>query len=473
MTLPAPLRKPWVVLALILLLVLFKQVTWLAVVPMWQSPDEPAHFHYVQYLAETGQLPRYDPKAPLNVSSPEVRHTEINSFLNHLAFHPEHRAVFTDTVWGLEEQRLTASPQPSRLNDGNSMAAPYPPAYYVLAATVYRALGDQSVVERFFAVRLMSSLFLLLTVAIAFALAGELWTSLLARASFAMLLGFQPMLTFLGNSVNNDAMLIALVSAVSWLLLRQLKRARAWWEAALLGFALGLGLLVKPQMIALVPIAGLLLVLATWWRRERPMVWLPRYALVALTLAACYVPWLSYCLATYGAWQPSIGAHPAAATTSLRDYLWNFVLQPGLSRTHGLWVEQYWATFGWLDTHVFDPAYRLATAFMVLGAIGAYQLARRGHAQVRALVIGAFLITAAYLGFLYLAEFQVLRFTGLPLLQGRYWLPVVVPHLFLAFSGVVWLTPARARGWTVGAVAAGAVAFQALCLLRILERYYV
>src|SRR5689334_2321663 len=44
-------------LALILVLFCVLGVTYARAVLLWQAPDEPAHFSYVRYLVERGQLP--------------------------------------------------------------------------------------------------------------------------------------------------------------------------------------------------------------------------------------------------------------------------------------------------------------------------------------------------------------------------------------------------------------------------------
>ncbi|MNY50861.1 hypothetical protein D3C86_1864050 [compost metagenome] len=59
------------------------------------------------------------------------------------------------------------------------------------------------------------------------------------------------------------------------------------------------------------------------------------------------------------------------------------------------------------------------------------------------------------------------------MLQGRYWLPVVVPTLLAAFAGLLHLVGQSRRRAAAGLVAVIALLFNALCLLRLIERYYV
>lgn len=465
-------RHPTGWLVVVLAFVLIKQMAWLAAMPLWQSPDEPAHFQYVQYLAETGRLPRFDRSRPTNVSSPEVAHTEREAHLNATAYRPDHRPVTGSSAMGPGEERLAQSPPLDRMNDGNSTAAPYPPAYYGLAAGVYRVFGNADILTRVFAVRALSTAFVLLTVLLAWLLAGEVWSQPFIRATFALIVGSQPMLSMMGVSVNNDAMLVAAASGLAWLLLRSWRVEPGIATGLGMGLCLGIAWLTKPQGMVLAPFIPLVTAGFAWHLGRSPGSWLRVMGGAAVGTALLVAPWLGYLQQTYGTTLPALGGLSPTPMTTLPRYLAEHVLQPGLSRTHTLWVEQYWGTFGWLDTRTHDLAYRIAEAFMWVGAFGAWRLARRGTAAQRAMLAACLVLTAGFLAALYAAEYQVVRGTGIPMLQGRYLLPVVLPHLLIAFVGCLGLARPERRGLVAGWLAAGFVAFQALSLLRVLERYY-
>ncbi|MNY75910.1 hypothetical protein D3C86_2153270 [compost metagenome] len=59
------------------------------------------------------------------------------------------------------------------------------------------------------------------------------------------------------------------------------------------------------------------------------------------------------------------------------------------------------------------------------------------------------------------------------MLQGRYWLPVLLPLMLVGFGGVLKLSPLDKQRVTAGAIAIAALLFNTLCLLRLIERYYV
>src|SRR3974377_348346 len=51
------LRRPSVLLLLILAVYLVLGVLYAVYTPAWQAPDEPAHYNYVRYLVQNGRFP--------------------------------------------------------------------------------------------------------------------------------------------------------------------------------------------------------------------------------------------------------------------------------------------------------------------------------------------------------------------------------------------------------------------------------
>jgi hypothetical protein len=161
--------------------------------------------------------------------------------------------------------------------------------------------------------------------------------------------------------------------------------------------------------------------------------------------------------------------HPQAVW--LGEYLWKFVLQPGTSRLHTLWVVSHWACFGWLDTVLPDRVYVALGAMQLLGAVGVVRWVV-GNGEGKALAAGSFLVATAYAAFLYLVEYQLYRATGSPVLQGRYWLPVVLATSMVTFGGGLTLVNERQRVRLAVLMAIAVIALNAASILRLLERYY-
>lgn len=464
----APVRY---LLAWVLLLVFVKQLAWLMVLPLWQTPDETAHFHYVQYLAETGKLPKFSRDLPLNHASEEASRSETFSGLGFVAYRPKAQAMFSDSDLGPEEASLFPPTASGRLNDGNSTAAVYPPAYYGLGALAYRFAYAGSVVDRVFAVRTIGILFTLVTVAAAFFLAFRIWASPLLAAAFALIVGFHPMLSMLGVSVNNDAMLIALASVAITMLVHHWSAGYSLGRGVALGAVFGLGMLSKPQMVYFGLAAGVLLVSDCLLRRKPRMV--PYLLATGATTIALYGPWLLYCKQVYGTYMPSLIGSAGQQEIALATYVEHYLFGHGLSRFYELWVVMYWADFGWLDTIMAEPTYRILAGGMLVGLAGAVAMLWQRGQPGKVLVLASLGTSLGFLAFLYAAEYQVLRQTGLLVLQGRYWLPAILPTTFVFVQGWLTLAPTRMRHGTALVLVIASLLFNMACWLRVIERYYV
>ena len=121
-------REVWAIAAIALV----AGIGWAAILPPWQAPDEINHFSYVQYLAETGDLPG----RPAGVEySKEHQYAMEQSFTNSVRQNSQAKPPWEDSAfdrWDALQKRTGAS---SSDGGGTSTASPYPPPYYGLAAS--------------------------------------------------------------------------------------------------------------------------------------------------------------------------------------------------------------------------------------------------------------------------------------------------------------------------------------------------
>src|SRR5205814_3754384 len=59
--LPSPAAHGRLILALALVAYAALAIGYLTLTPIWQNPDEPAHYNYVAFIAQTGGLPELRP----------------------------------------------------------------------------------------------------------------------------------------------------------------------------------------------------------------------------------------------------------------------------------------------------------------------------------------------------------------------------------------------------------------------------
>jgi 4-amino-4-deoxy-L-arabinose transferase-like glycosyltransferase len=299
-------------------------VVWASLTPTFQVPDEPVHMGYIEWVGETGKIPR--PITPYYSAAPDAR------------------AVFEHVPWSLtrrpswdpgndaELRRLMDSDLPRRSEAGAGYAANNPPLYYLLAALPYRAAHGGDFLDRMYAVRIFSALLAALTVAFVFLFLREL----LPRHRWAWPLGalavaLQPVFGFIGGGANPDNLLWVASAALFWLLARSFRHGLTLRRGVAIGVALLVGMLTKGSMFGLVP--GTLLALAVLvWRAPRGARGRPLGA-AALALATAAIPMLLWL-----ALSPSLIGRSSEATTAglgsvsevtfggQLSYLWQFYL---------------------------------------------------------------------------------------------------------------------------------------------------
>jgi 4-amino-4-deoxy-L-arabinose transferase-like glycosyltransferase len=125
-----------------------------------------------------------------------------------------------------------------------------PPLYYLLCAPVYVASGENAV-----AVRLVSTVLQLATVALAFFACRDLFPKREEIAvGAAAFVAFLPIQAQLGGAINNDSLSTLLCAAIFWRLGALVLRGQTIHDAAWLGILFGLGLWTKLSVVQLVPV---------------------------------------------------------------------------------------------------------------------------------------------------------------------------------------------------------------------------
>lgn len=444
---------------LILVLTLAKGIVWSVVQPPLQAPDETAHFTYVQYLAENGQLPKV---GPTEEDAPEV-----------LEFW--RRARFSEvrsSAGSLYRPVTGAPPALSRLSaNGNSSAGAYPPAYYACAALCYRLAYRADVTARFYAARLSSAFLGLLTVAAAWLIGRSLFPrSRTFPAAFCLTAGLQPMNSMLGASVNNDALLIP-VSAIAFAIVLASWGTRSRLAPLALGTALGIGLLTKPQMIYVAAAATAMFLL-----RRRASLFNPVKDMLGIVAPVVLVFgwWAVLALIRFGS---PLGTMVFQTVREGDSSIWhyartNLLSRSALVRAHALWIQMYWGRFGWLDTPFPNLVYAIILLLVLLALVGLVVAHRRRELPNGQTIALCGLFVLGNLAFLYAVEAQYVHRFHTTMLQGRYLLTALLPITVLLLVGWRGLVPGRWRGWSDAAAASAGVLLNVAAVRLLLFRYY-
>ncbi len=361
---PAPTWREPLLLGLIVLLALVNGLIWSAVVPPWQTPDEPKHFEYVRLLAEGHGLVAF-------ASEAEAGDPELQRWI--LASMDAHQFWWYGRAPGYDPDQ-----PPQRFADVwllGSHTAFYraSPAYYWLLARLQpgdRLLG-------LYLARLVSVLLGALTVLFVGLAARELFPDdPLVRYGAPAFAALHPMFAFAFAGVNSDALVNCLAAFAFLLLARLLARGANPARLVLLLAVVVAAVLVKRTALFLVP--TLLVALLFWLalRRRRPGLTLALAGGVVLLALAGLAQW-----GASGGWERL----PQDVRWTALRYFFNEPDQParvaaflqanGVGSVIGkyLWGihNTFWGSFGWQVIHF--PGW----LYVLLAAVGLSRRRRR------------------------------------------------------------------------------------------------
>jgi hypothetical protein len=421
-TVRSPAFKGWLAVAILLHAV--TSVGFLRALPLFNWPDEPAHFNYVRDLARGAGFPVMEPEAwaPEALERLKARHFR-----------------------GLE------GPAGRAELAGIRYQSHQPPLYYLAAAGVYRLWPSPTGLK----------LFNLALSCLALAVGGLLARRLAPSepwvwAGALVLLALLPMRCFMAVSIGNDvaAELVFALFALA------VVSGRA---PAQIGLIAGAGLLVKASLVLALPLYGLWLAGrrlgsgaadagSSAWRE----LWRP-WLLACAVAAAVAAPWLVRNALLYG-WSDPLALSAGALGWRALEAAGAVVERPGLALTGAFGLlsfvtilfRSWWGVFGWME--IFPEPRVLAVYLLLSGLVlaGWARIAlRRGVALSGLWLAACPALFAAALAVYSLTDFQP---------QGRYLLTIA------AASGVLF---GRGLAGCLGRFAPWGVAGAALLLLAV------
>lgn len=342
--------------------------SWALITPAFQTPDEPDHFGYVQYVGETGHAASPQPSTRASSSTDQILAEEgahTYGVISSPAGLPPWLSLYQE-----EWKRYRASVPHPRDNGGGFTpgASGHAPPYYALEAAGYELVRSQSVFSQLTVMRLISALLGAIAAACAFGVVLEILPRQRACAVGAgLLVAFQPMFGFMSGAVNNDNGINACAALTLYLLVRALRRGLSVRLAAGLAAALALAPLMKETGYEIYPVAAVGLAGLLW--RYRRQLQARAWATFIATFAAIEVAWklvrpLFYPI-EHGH-NTAAGAISATSAVSVAEhmplrfleYLWELFLPrlpfmgelfPAGWPFFQIYIERGWGAFGWYE----------------------------------------------------------------------------------------------------------------------------
>jgi Predicted membrane protein (DUF2142) len=464
-------------------------ISWSVLTPPFQVSDEPAHFAYVQHLAETGTLPTageslYEP------SYSQEEKVAIKALrLQEVRWHPELHPVATQAEQQQLENELN---QPlSRKGVGAGVAASQPPLYYALEAIPYWLGSSGTLLDRLALMRLLSALMGGLTALFAYLFVREL----LPRVRWAWAVGglgaaLTPLLGFMSGAVNPDAMLATVSAAIFYCLARGFRRGLTPKLAVAIGALTAIGFLTKNNFVGLAPgvLLGLVVLAVRAARSDRRTA----YRSLALGAGIAASPVCVYIIVNLLSNHPGLGITSDAIHMTREQgsifheisYIWQFFLPrlpgmgndfPGIFAPRQIWFDRSVGLYGWLDTPFPGWVYDFALIPALLLAILAIRALVAGGAALRRRLaeLGVYLVMSIGLLAVVGAD-SYLAFPGQAGTYGepRYLLPLIV--LFAAALALSARGAGKRWGPAVGTlIVLLLLAHNIFSQLQVIGRFYV
>jgi hypothetical protein len=431
-------------LAVLLFIYAMLAVWYSVTIPLGEAPDEVPHFTYVRYLVRHARLPTTEEEH--EAFQPPLYYVAGAALTRGIADKPG--AAFAVRANADFDVADTRAPKNLLLHSADE-AWPY--RGWALAWHM---------------VRLLSVALGAVTVWAVYRLGSVLFPARPAiPLTMAALTAFTPQFLFMSAVANNDNAAVAFSALVLWqsaAFLHEKECSQLWKRSLVLGLLLGLGLLSKASLIALLPVVGLAVVVAVFRSQETSTTRRLRLAIVSL-------------LATFGLAALLSAWYFARNLTLFGDPLgWSFLLEINALREGPLtpnvlaWLARglfrsFW--LGWIGIE-FDGWIYWLIGIMCLVGLGGFVawLVRRwrgldGAARWTLFLLGLHLVITLA---------SLLRWTAIVqgTDQGRLIYPILPTVMLVLSAGWAWWGRGRAEHWLLGGLSAGMLVLAVITPIR-------
>lgn len=430
-------------LKLLLPAAFFNCILWIVLIPIWQYPDEQAHFAQVQDITELGKVPTVGSNTSYEIAlSEKILGTERDgSGNNKYTYHPEYNILYSDNSIGLFEKELLNLHKESRTNLVKSEATLNPPLYYFFGSIAYKLAYNGSLLDRVYAVRLMSALIFMGTVILSLKIGliifdKEKYLSIILPS----LIAFKPMLTFASTGVLPDSLTNFLFTSILYLSLKIFKDGLKFSTLILILLTVALGVSTRQQFLISVLIISVPILYTIYTK--------PKYIKhFILTL-------LSFSLFIYFSNTLLIGSPFFAnfrvpeifdtgflrfGTISFSTFISYFIWS--MRHTYSEVWPWYWGVYKWLSLTLPPVYYQTINRVILVGLIGLvikFVLIVREREVSKNTIYPVFLLAASLIYFLTLVTWDYIFYLkhGFSFgIQSRYFFPLVVAHISLILIG--------------------------------------
>lgn len=422
-------------------------VFWSLITPLFEFPDEQGHFAMVQFMAEQGRIPQgneYDLSKEEKVTEDLLGTFRDKFGNNNYTYHPDYHPEYTTTLIGKYEpdiQLLNTSE--NRTTYVWTEAARYPALYYAYSAVWYRFVYAGDLITRIFVVRLGSIFLSTVMIIVAYYLGREVFKREAYARTLAIMVLFQPMLSFVGAGVNSDNLHNLLYMIFFYLLVRYLKYGWKGQNWLYLAMVIAADFYTKPQAYITIPIIILAMLVrgrVNGWKRVGYTKWFVIAVVVVLAIlpqeGQKFISALNNGVAPYTTF-------PDTHTTNHPSFI-EFA-KFSVNKFYSQNIVWYWGIYKWLGIVLPRIWWWIANRIVAIAALGVLVgLFGRRYKKVgipeRSVILFLIGSVAIYILAIFGYDWVFAYAHGYSFgVQARYYFPVAGPSLILILYGITSL----------------------------------
>lgn len=427
-------------LKFLLVAAFLNSLSFIIVTPIWQYPDEQAHFAQVQDLAEIGRVPTngYDTSEEIAILEKAVGTERDQNGNNKYTYHPEYKTEYNNSKYGLLEKEISNLPLTARTTLVKNESTLNPPLYYFLSSLVYKSVHQGDIFTRVYLVRIFSVLIFILTIIVSYKIGKIVFDeSQPFSLALAAMIAFTPMLVHATSGVLPDTLNIFLFTFFLYVCLRIIYEGFSLTKFFLLVLTITLGAMTRQNFLITLFILPVPIAYEFLFRKDlRLKIMKVAIASAAgLYLLSYKIPGMHF-IHTFDYPESSFKnpSNPLASLTFTEHLLWTIKIS--VSQT---W-PWFWGIYKWLSLALPPEVYQIINRLIPVSIIGLfikiYSVVRKKDIKNGKILM--FLCLSILIYFLFLTVFDYLfrKNNGYTFgIQGRYYFPVIVPAFALFLSG--------------------------------------
>ena len=377
---------------LLIILFIIQGAIFSGMYPLWEGVDEPAHFAYVQQIAEKKTLPtpgdepanKEDIRKIIEKKTPSIYMDKISNEVIfsfdkvpvNILLTPPGKIVqdfwnnytineILDNKNSLSEISFLERTNPSEWPNWETKQ---PPLAYITQVPVYFLMYDQDIFDRTFTLRIFSVLVTAIAILFAFKTISLIFNDNFMRMGSLMFIVFNPMFTTNITRVNNEFLTILFFSIFLYLIVRYLKGKTNLTHIILIGLVLGLGLLSKQTFLVAILLVPIFIIFKNLQNKNEPkrtkLVNSVKHTVIIFGITIPIVSWWYIAVFASG----NFSGIPEIRNLTIGEYLQG-AIEVNWFTFSQLFFKGFWGTYGWSINWAPFPYYEI-TAILIGISIG-------------------------------------------------------------------------------------------------------